>query len=201
MSHRLYEHSNSTFSRVLIADVLCIMMVLVLSAYPVRTLADHSPRERASPAVIAAYILNISKLVEWPESDSTQLKICLLGNDRALAQELAQYKNTVVRGKTVTTAWYFDQSEAIVCQVLFVGLSERRVIESVIDSMHHRPVLLISEIQHFLDFRGMIELQVEDQKLGFVANPQCAVNAGLKIHSGLLALAKNYKHMKEIDCP
>lgn len=204
MSHKLYVHPNSTFWRVLFAYVRCLIVMIPLALHPVRSFADHTLMERANAAVIAAYILNISKLVEWPETgshaDKPQLKVCLLGDDRDLAQELSAYKGTAVQGKTVSVAWYFDQSETMDCQVLFVGVSESRAVNDVIKSTQHRPVLLISEIEHFLDFGGMIALAIEDNKLGFTANPECAANVGLKIHSGLLALAKNFQQMKEIDC-
>ena len=74
--------------------------------------------------------------------------------------------------------------------LLFVARSEGLNVKSFVQQVRTSPILTVSEIPEFARLGGMIEVFEEDGNLRFEINRVSAEQAGLKLSSKLLALAR-----------
>jgi hypothetical protein len=76
------------------------------------------------------------------------------------------------------------------CQVLFIGVKEKKLLPAILAGVKGNPVLTAGESEHFVQEGGMISFLLEDNKIRFEVNLEVAQKAKLRISSRLLALAK-----------
>jgi hypothetical protein len=155
---------------------------------------DSSPdtgQQSLEYRVKAAFLLNFTKFVEWPPAelpDSNSFGICILGVDpfgpaldRITAGEsVNQRKLTVLRNRS---------NAPKACQVLFVSKSERDYPQAL--AGFSRGVLTVGEGDAFLRDGGMIAFVIENRRVRFDINQGAVANAGLKISSKLLSVARS----------
>lgn len=86
---------------------------------------------------------------------------------------------------------HFKQPQEIqLCQVLFVGGAEKKILSAVIADVQGSSVLTVGESEHFVREGGMIGFCLEENRIRFEVNLETAQKARLRISSRLLALAK-----------
>jgi hypothetical protein len=145
--------------------------------------------------VKAAFLYNFTKFVEWPPSafaeGNAPLRLCVLGEDpfgRSLnaavgvGEEVEGHRLTVVSTATL--------AHAAGCQILFVSRSERERLPQILAPLKSSPVLTVGDTKGFLDQGGIVNFILEGSKVHFEINPAAAEQAGLKISSKLLRLAR-----------
>jgi hypothetical protein len=142
--------------------------------------------------VKAAFLLNFTKFIDWPPAalpdDGSPFSVCILGNDpfgRAL--------DLIVDGETVNARKLVIQRlrrppAAKACQVLFVGKSEKDVPQLL--SGLDPGILTVGEGDRFLREGGMISFVIESRRVRFDINRKKTDNAGLKVSSKLLSVAR-----------
>lgn len=147
--------------------------------------------------VKAAFLYNVMKFVQWPAAEAAEvqhpLTFCVVGTDpfgehldRALADRQAQ-------GRPLVVARFEPDGDAdrlVVCNLLFLGASERDRAAELIAALIASPVLTVSEWEGFAAAGGILEMQIVDAKLAFAVNLRAADVRGLRISSQLLKLAK-----------
>ncbi|MCC7373358.1 MAG: YfiR family protein [Verrucomicrobiales bacterium] len=144
--------------------------------------------------VKAAFILNFARFVEWPSdafrSPTSPLVIGVVGaNDiaevlpRVVANQTAQGRPIEVRPLEPT-----DDSSA--CQVLFIGRSVGDAAEGILKSARKRPVLTVGETDGFNTLGGIIRFLIIEKSVRFDVHAKTAADAGLKISSKLLSVAR-----------
>lgn len=167
--------------------VCCIWLLLSTEIAPAQDV------EAPEPKVKAAFLYNFTKLVYWPTNtfanSKTPLVIGVLGRD-PFGKEL----DTVVAGRTVEgrniqVARFNKVEEITNCQVLFIDVSERRNLDSILDALRDKPILTVSDIKGFAS-RGMIELTKSNDTMIFRINLEAADHAGLRLSSRLTRLDK-----------
>jgi len=141
--------------------------------------------------VKAAFLLNFTKFVDWPPSafaaSDAPLTICIVGDDPfgpAIDQLVEgefvnRHRITVERIRT-------DQPKS--CQVLFVG--NNGTIPTAI-SAANPAVLTVGEGGDFLRQGGVIAFVIDNRRVRFDISLKAATNAGLKLSSKLLAVARS----------
>jgi hypothetical protein len=143
--------------------------------------------------VKAAFLYNFTKFVEWPPSafaeGNAPLRLCVLGDDpfgrslqTVVGEEIEGHKLIVVRTETL--------ARAAGCQVLFVSRSERDRLPQILAPLKSSPVLTVGDTKGFLDQGGIVNFILEGSRVHFEINPTAAEQAGLKISSKLLRLAR-----------
>jgi hypothetical protein len=143
--------------------------------------------------VKAAFLYNFTKFVEWPPSafaeGNAPLRLCVLGDDpfghslqTVVGEEIEGHKLIVVRTETL--------ARAAGCQVLFVSRSERDRLPQILAPLKSSPVLTVGDTKGFLVQGGIVNFILEGSKVHFEINPAAAEQAGLKISSKLLRLAR-----------
>lgn len=142
--------------------------------------------------VKAAFLLNFTRFIEWPaaafgDSDS-RFTICILGDD-----PFGPVLDEIVSGETVNTRTLGIERGRRPpfksCQILFVSKSEKSVPKTLRDL--GSGVLTVGEEDSFLREGGMIAFVIENRRVRFDINPTAAANAGLKLSSKLLSVARS----------
>jgi hypothetical protein len=142
--------------------------------------------------VKAAFLLNFTKFIEWPPSAFRQpdspVSICILGVDPfgdALDQILS---GEVVSGRKVVAQRIKSAPQPKACQALFVSKPERDIGKML--PVLGPGVLTVGEGESFIRDGGMIAFVIENRRVRFEINQATAENAGLKLSSKLLSVAK-----------
>jgi hypothetical protein len=169
--------------------LLCLFVVAGLTLPRFSRAAD----EPSEYQVKGVFLLNFTKFVEWPaaafEAPDSPIAICILGDDpfgAALDQILA---GEVVNGRKVAVQRLRRAPTPKSCQVLFAGKSEK-------DALRLLPgleagVLTVGEGESFVREGGMIAFLLENRRVRFNINQTAAENAGLKLSSKLLNVARS----------
>lgn len=177
-----------------IGAILCACVLVLLPARAYSKSPDLA-------LLKAGYIINFSRLVTWPnESSVDDLRLCALGRDEELLNRLEGYAGEIVKHRKVRVERYHERQDLSRCEVLFISRSEISVFRGVVEKLSAQPVLTISDIPGFIHAGGMLELELKDDQLGFLANPSCARQARLSISAELLALANNRLEASKIGC-
>ena len=140
------------------------------------------------------YLGRLSNYVTWPNfvkgNETSSFNICILGKDTFKGFLQPLYNKKSIKGKPVQI-YYFDNINNIPdCHLLFISISERKVVSEILDFIKDKPILTISETRGFAGKKGIIQFYMQAQKVRLKINNQAALNHGLKISSKLLAIAK-----------
>ena len=142
----------------------------------------------------AAFLYNFVQFVEWPPgafpSSDAPLRIGVLGDDpfggaldEAIQNEsVDSHRLTVVRSSNIA-----DLQD---CQMIFVSQSEEGHLGEILSAIGSKPVLTVSDIDHFAQSGGDIGFFLSDGKVRFAINPGSARQSGLRISSQLLTLGR-----------
>ncbi len=143
--------------------------------------------------VKAAFLYTFAKFVEWPpqafSSPSAVMTICVLGED-----PFGAFLDDAVRGKTVG-----DRPMAVVriadlgtgrdCKILFIAASERRRMPVLLAAAASTGLLTVGDTAEFSAQGGVIELQLDGERIRLKVNLTAAEKAKLRISSRVLSLA------------
>ena len=152
-------------------------------------------REPAEYEVKAAFIYHFAQLVDWPPSDTPSDKpfvIALVGEDvfgRQLEDVIGGAKAhnrgiRIVRARSV-------EALALRPDLLFVGAKSAREAQRALALVATAPVLTVGEAEGFAESGGMIGFRLTaDGRVAFDINLQAADQAGLKLSSQLLKIAR-----------
>jgi hypothetical protein len=145
--------------------------------------------------VKAAFLLNFTKFTEWPSSAfsyaNSPFNICVMGVD-----PFGNVLDQIVRGEAIAGHRMAIQrikrgSRTQTCHVLFIGRNEKEAGPVLADV--GPGVLTVGEGDRFLQDGGMISFVIENRRTRFDINPTAAENAGLKLSSRLLSVARTVK--------
>jgi hypothetical protein len=144
--------------------------------------------------VKAAFLYNFAKFVEWPPSgfrDATApLQICILGRD-PFGQALRDIVSAkTVNGRKFEIDYLVDMQLARACHILFIASSEKDRVKQILESMRGTVALTVSDTEGFAEQGGMIDFLLDNGRVLFEVNRNAAEQAGLKISSKLLGVAK-----------
>jgi|HubBroStandDraft_6_1064221.scaffolds.fasta_scaffold113561_3 hypothetical protein len=142
----------------------------------------------------AAFLYNFAKFVEWPASGfldaSAPLKICVLGQD-PFGQSLRDITNgKTVSGRKLEINQVVDLERARSCHILFIASSEKTQLKQILESLRGSDALTVGDTLGFAEQGVMINLLLEENRVLFAVNRKAAEQAGLKISSKLLSVAK-----------
>jgi hypothetical protein len=141
--------------------------------------------------VKAAFLMNFTKFVEWPSSEppDSPIAICILGKD-----PFGHTMDQVVDGESISSRRLVVERVSQLpappsCKVVFVGLPEKEVPKTL--SSLGPGILTVGDGERFVKAGGMIGFVVADRHVRFDINQTAAANAGLKLSSKLLNVAKS----------
>jgi len=143
--------------------------------------------------VKAAFLYNFAKFVEWPNEAfpdaRSPISLCILGDD-PFGAALETIRGKAVRGRKLVIKKYTQIENIQTCHILFISSSERDRLNQVLDLLKTSNVLTVGDIEKFANKGGVVNLIKIGNKIKFEINVAKAREAGLKISSKLLKLAK-----------
>jgi hypothetical protein len=144
--------------------------------------------------VKAAFLFNFAKFVEWPTGSfsdaSAPLQICVFGRD-PFGEELRNITTgKTVNGRKLEVDIVVDLQHARSCHILFIASSVRMPTKQIAEGLRGASVLTVGDSQGFAEQGGMINFVLENDRVQFEVNRKAADQAGLKISSKLLSVAK-----------
>ena len=144
--------------------------------------------------VKAAFLYNFAKFIDWPANSfagpQSPFLICILGADpfgRAMDDAL---QGKMVGSHLVAIQRVKEFADLRHCQMVFVSSSESPRLAKILQSLRGSSVLVVGESEGFAIAGGTIQFAIEQDRVRFLINPDAAENAGIKVSSKLLALAK-----------
>ena len=165
--------------------LLALWLAALLVAAAAQAIAEDTPSRLEE--LIAGYVLNFTKFIEWPESaHSEELVICVAGNDGLYDALRAGTRTGSVGPHHVTVRTIADASSAAGCHVLYIEPASPVHVSQFETSA---PLLTVSDGSGFARAGGTIELFTQQNRLRFIINLESARRAGLHISASLLQLA------------
>ena len=139
--------------------------------------------------VKAAFLLNFTKFIDWPNPvpGDTPFTICILGDDPFGGAVDRIIEGETVNGRRLAVERIRSQ-QAQSCQIVYVSRSEKEV-SRFLSGLGHG-VLTVGEGNQFLREGGMIAFVVSSRHVRFDVNQTAAANAGLRLSSKLLSVAR-----------
>jgi hypothetical protein len=146
--------------------------------------------------VKAAFLYNFTRFVAWPPANQeTQgsLVIGVLGECPLNAPLQQATADQIVDGRRLEVRTGSSLQQLGEIDVLFISLTDREAIRSLLQSLEGRPVLTVSDHPEFTALGGVIRFFIRDRRVAFEINQTAAETSGLKISSRLLSLAVLYR--------
>lgn len=173
--------------------LLCGILV-ILAAGSVRAQSDGPPRNVYDERMVkAAFIYNFAKFTDWPqeafESADSPLRVCVLGTN-TLGTAISTIVGKTVKTRPVVASQIPDAKLSAGCHVIFVSKTKRSELPAILDVLHARPLLLISDMPNFARLGGTINLYKRKSRLRFKINLEAAGKAGLRLSSKMLKLGE-----------
>ncbi len=142
--------------------------------------------------VKAAYLLNFTRYVEWPEhfaaADST-LNICVLGTDPFGRVLDATVAGRTAHGRPLRVRRIRAAAESPGCEVVFVSRQTWQRTPQSLKALGQMGSLTVGESEEFARGGGVIGFVILDETVRFVVNDEARDRAGLRISSRMLSLA------------
>ncbi|MBI5895542.1 MAG: YfiR family protein [Desulfobacterales bacterium] len=169
--------------------ILMVGWMLWSAAWP--AIADPPPASEYQ--IKAAFLYNFAKFIEWPANahvaEAQAFTIGILGQD-PFGPDIAVIEGKPVKGKPLRVLHALTLEELKGCQVIFISAASAVELERILNNLKGKPVLTVGETEGFAYHGGMINLLTVENKVRFEINTRMAEQAGLKISSHLLRLAK-----------
>jgi hypothetical protein len=147
--------------------------------------------------VKAAFLFNFAKFVEWPPqafaNSSDPIRICVLGQNPFGSALEDAVRDKTAEGRTFLVRQVSGEQPVAGCQILFIGLSERKRLHTILGEIKTQGVLTVGETDAFASEGGMINFKIEGGRVGLQINVNAAEQARLRISSKLLSLAQIVK--------
>jgi len=180
---------ETVFRRRVLTGFAFGLIALGVTADPARTQSEDQ--------IKAAFLFNFARYVEWPDqafdSGSAPVRICMAG-----ASDFASIVSQAVGGKSVGDRAVevvpgVGLEDASTCHILYVGGELEAGADVVASSVSGGHVFTVADRDGFAASGGIANFIRTDNKVRFEINPGAAKQAGLKISSRLLRLAKVVK--------
>ncbi len=95
----------------------------------------------------------------------------------------------MIGGRAVEVLRMREAAQLRHCQVAFISASEKGNLPRILQTLRGANVLLVGEAPGFVAAGGMIQFEMQDDRVRFLINPDAAERAGLHVSSKLLSLA------------
>ena len=152
------------------------------------------PNPSSEYAVKAAFLFHFAQFVEWPpdafKNAAAPLTYCTVGEDPFNGALESALSGKNIGTHRIRVEHVKQAQELQSCQILFIGIAEKKRLASTLESVKGTPVLTVGESEHFVEQGGIIGFCQEENKIRFEINLGAAGSARLKISAKLLSLAK-----------
>lgn len=163
--------------------------------------AQEPPAAAPEYRIKAAFLYNFTLYTEWPAGSfadaASPIVLGVIGRDPFGSELEATLKAKKVQGRGFEVKRSTSLEDLKGCHLLFVPASEKENAPKIVEACRRRAVLTVGESSGFAAGGGVVGFTIEDNRVRFEINPDSAEQAGLKISSKLLNLARIVKPSKE----
>jgi hypothetical protein len=163
-------------------------LVCAIGAAPV---SAGAPSEHQ---VKAAFLYNFANFIQWPDgalgAAGAPLKVCVVGTDPFGSALDDAFRDQVVHGRGVQIERGTTLAAVGRCHILFLSQSEQRRWPELLKALGSAPTLTVADGAPLVRQGGMVSFVLEAKRVRFEINRGAAEDAGLRISSKLLALAR-----------
>ena len=165
--------------------VLILISVLVLSSgFKLENRVDTNSR------IKAVFILNFTKLIEWPQSYRVGEFVVGVVGETPLYPELTKMaKVKKVANQTLTIKQFKTIDDIEKCHILYVTQTKSNEISNVLKKIKSNSTLIVTEQQGLTQKGAGINFIVQDNRQKFELNKTNVEKYKLKVSSNLEALA------------
>lgn len=144
--------------------------------------------------VKAALLFNFARFTEWGSLPAdAPIVLCVSGDAALFAAVTKAVNGQQASGRNLEVIRPRDGASWPSCQILFIAGADVGRSSIALDRLRDRPVLTVSDGPSFARTGGIIEFYREGDRMRFAINTVAAEQAGLRISSRVLALAKIIK--------
>ncbi len=168
--------------RNVIAAVACVLAIVSLIAMP------SSAQVRDERAVKVALVYNLTKYVEWPQSNNA-LVIGFVGEGSMgeVLQKVLEGKSS--ESRVIHVVLFPNDEELKKCNILYIAEASPKKVRAALDKARSNNILTVGEKEAFMHQGGMVGLLTTGEQVQIQINLEAAREAKLKISSRLLDLA------------
>jgi hypothetical protein len=145
-------------------------------------------------ALKADMIGNMAKFVQWPDAmmsqNKGQLVVAVLGEDELAAVIASVLSSRSVNGKPVFVRFARRAQDVRGCQIVYIASSEMAHAAEVEEALRGSATLTLADADGFATRGGMVNFSGTPPNVRFEICLARAEQAGLRISSRLLALAR-----------
>lgn len=164
--------------------------VAVFSLFTVLSLgAAFGQTEKPIHEIHAAMIYNFMKYIQWPDDAGSDFIVGVLGEDNVFNTLKSYYDGKPKGTKKYSIRKLADASEAITCQVVYIGKNKSKEFENVKNTVVGKSVLTITDSFNLGKKGSCINFKVIDDKLKFEINQASMSGATLKVSGQLSSMA------------
>jgi hypothetical protein len=178
-----------------LARLLCACAALLPAGLCVGPVRGAATEEAVEYQVKAAFLLNFTKFVVWPEAAfadaGSPLRICVLGDDPFDGTLSQIVEGEAVGGRKLVVERLRRPPAPQYCQVLFVSRTEEDSLGTIPDA--GSGVLTVGEGEQFLRHGGIIAFAIVNRRVRFDIDHAAAARAKLQLSSRLLSVARSVK--------
>jgi hypothetical protein len=154
--------------------------------------ADTTIRGAQEYQIKAAFLLNFTRFVEWPDTafaaPESPILIGIVGEDPFGGALEDAVRNQTVKDRPLVVARVPDTGPYDGFHLLFVCPSESDRSDKIIAQAKGLGMLTVSDVDGFAKKGGIIRFYLLKNKIRFEINPEAAKLQGLKLRSQLLSL-------------
>jgi hypothetical protein len=175
----------------------CSLLILTIALL---SMAGHVTSIHAQGAikpteyeVKAAFLHNFAKFVEWPGKANPKTKRTIIFGvlgESPINAALESFKNRPVLCCKPVIKHFKKPEDVTFCHVLFISSADERRLEKILKTLKGSNTLTVGDVKGFAQLGGIINFIIVKNKVRFEINVKAAEEAGLKISSKLLRLAR-----------
>tara|TARA_R110001592_G_scaffold324870_3_gene604656 strand:+ start:62091 stop:62642 length:552 start_codon:yes stop_codon:yes gene_type:complete len=137
----------------------------------------------------AAYLYNLMKFIAWPSIENqNEFNLCVIGDD-PVNEKLIMLESRPIHKLNIHVEHFYTLNSETKCDVVFIGESERKFTDKIIQFYARTPTLTVSSMEGFVRKGGMIGFITLGNIIRFDINLKQAKETQLSISSKLLELA------------
>jgi hypothetical protein len=144
----------------------------------------------------AAFLYKFAGFVEWPDPGAGPVCIGILGSDPFGGTLERVVKGKSLNGRPFVIRRSHGAAELSGCHIVFISSSEKSKFKSILGSVDG-PILTVGDHPAFCPSGGMINLEIANDRIQLLINPEAAEKAHLRLSSKLLNLATIFHRREE----
>jgi hypothetical protein len=148
-----------------------------------------SQTEKPIHEIHAAMIYNFMKYIQWPDDAGGDFVVGVLGEDNVFNTLKSYYDGKPKGTKKYSIRKLADPSEAVGCQVVYIGKSKSKDFDNVKNAIAGKSILTVTDSFNLGKKGSCINFKVVDDKLKFEINQASMTGASLKVAGQLSSMA------------